>query len=146
MTREHTLPNWPELPDGFDPSAIIDRREGVRVGAIAFVYDEHHRTYRRDEAGRGVGGPVERFKYRAMLVSGETKVSWLLQAHAGAWAMARKVPKRDLSKVFGLADVNDALWLDANCFAVARAVERVKDRRTLEGVTALIGFEPKEPL
>lgn len=126
------LPPWPQMPEGwdFDPTAIVARRTtSLFIGAIVFVHTQN-RVYRKKWNGSyhaGFGGPVERYCYEPRKVAGETRVSWLLARsdgqHEAHW---EKVPKRDLSKVFGRDDVEDALWIGENQHKIARAVSDLR--------------------
>jgi hypothetical protein len=143
------LPPWPQMPEGwdFDPTAIVPRRTSTLfIGAIVFVHTDD-RTYRRDATGKAHGGPVERFKYKPRKIAGETRVSWLLTWRDGALPEHMdKVPKRDVSKIYGRDDVEDALWIGANQHKISRAVGDLRDRGLktrvqLEAIAQIVGIE-----
>jgi hypothetical protein len=146
------LPPWPQMPAGwdFDVTAIVPRRtSALFVGAIVFVHTSN-RVYRKRWNGTyhaGVGGPVERYTYEVRKIAGETRVSWLLAAYNGAdLDRCYKVPKRDLSKIYGRDDVEDALWIGSHQHKIARAVGDLRDRglktrAQLEAIAQILGME-----
>jgi hypothetical protein len=140
------LPPWPQMPAEWDATAIVPRRtSALFVGALVFVKTET-RVYRKRRPGYGSGGPIERYCYQVRKIADETRVSWLL----AAWDKARpdtldKVPKRDLSKIYGRDDVEDALWIGDHQHKISRAVgdlrgRDLKTRIQLEAIAQILGI------
>lgn len=149
---EAPLPPWPDLPEGFDfdPTSIVPRRTSTLfIGAIVFVRTEDYRVYRRTWNGKyyaAVGGPLARYRFRPRKIAGETRVSWLLNAYN--WSTldhAEKVPKRDLSTIYGRDDGEDVLWCGENQRKIADAVNKLaagrKTRTQLEAIAQMVGVE-----
>jgi hypothetical protein len=143
------------MPDGwdFDPTAIVPRRTTpLFVGAIVFVKTDD-RVYRRRWNGRyyvAHGGPVARYYFKPRKIVGETRVSWLIVGES--WQsrhQSDKVPKRDLSSIYGRDDVEDVLWIGANQFKIAEVVrdwresDPAKARWRLEAIAQIMGVETK---
>ncbi|MGY3588015.1 hypothetical protein [Bradyrhizobium sp. USDA 4350] len=141
------LPPWPRMPDGWDEAAIVPRRAApLSIGAIVFVLTDT-RVYARKPGALSSGGPIERYRYEPRMIGGETRASWLLTSWSGPFHPDRadKVPKRDLSKVFGLDDVEDALWICAHQYKIAGAVGALRcpdqaRRAALEQIAQILGM------
>jgi hypothetical protein len=124
------LPPWPRMPDGWSDAAIVPRRTSpLSIGAIVFVLTDT-RVYRKAAgATYGTGGPIERYRYEVRKIVGETRVSWLLASYdRQVGVLCDKVPKRDLSKIYGRDDVEDVLWIGAHQHKIARAVGDLRGR------------------
>lgn len=129
------LPPWPVYRRQ-DPSRAVRRRSEIGVGSVVFVRDINNRVY------GGPGGRMsERHTFVAREVVGETKVSWLV----GWSSNYAKYPKKDPAGVYGLDDVEDALWIDTFAWRIGDAVKRHRSADDLKTIAKLIGFEP-EPI
>lgn len=134
MTQLKQLPPWPEYR-GRDPSKAVRRRAEISIGSIVFVRDINYRVY----GGEGHGRMSERHTFVARDVVGETKVSWLV-----GWPnQSFKVSKKDPRNVYGLDDVEDALWVDTYAWRIADALRRHTNADDLRAIAKMIGFEPE---
>lgn len=123
---------WPDY-GSLDPSKAVRRRSEIAVGSVVFVHDQNHRVYTDRN-----GGPNPRYHYRPERVIGETSRSWLV----GWGHRPDKHPKADPCGLYGLDDVEDALWVSTQRYRIARAIEVIRDADMLRAVAKLIDFEP----
>jgi hypothetical protein len=134
------LPTWP-WRHGDPRGNIPDRRGNAKVGDYVLVFDVNNRVY-RTRGGRnnfGGGGPVPRYHYVPMLVTGETSRSWLVGHSINS---ATKYSKKEPG-FFGLLDVDDALWVSNHRHRLSRHLEQIRTPDTLRKVAELIGYQPE---
>lgn len=130
---ETKAPIWPDY-GSLDASKAVRRRADISVGAVVFVHDVNRRVY----TGKN-SGPNPRYHFRPERVVGETKRSWLV----GVAFRPDKHPKASPSGLYGLDDVEDALWADSYAYHIGSRVGRLRDPEMLRAIAKLIGFEPE---
>ena len=130
-----TEPAWP-VWGSLNPAKAIRRRGDIYVGCVVFTCDGNRRVYYG--GGRGNSNLSARHFYSPMEVFGETRVSWLV----GYAYSPMKVPKRDPASVFGLDDVEDALWASTYRQRIGSAVLYCRDAEKLRQIASLIGWKP----
>lgn len=85
----------------------------------------------------GVGSPVFRYKFMPEYVVGETKLSWLV----GRGPKPQKFPKKGTFNLYGLDDVEDAVWADQHQFRIRDAVGHLRDLEKLKQIADLVGYK-----
>lgn len=126
------LPPWPWIRrQDHEGKPICERRGDIAVGLLVFAYDVNERVYLKPD-----GGAIERYHYVPRLVVSETRVSWVLDN-------GRKVPKKDLSGVFGLLDVDDAIWERQHWHRIGDKLRTVGADKLRE-VAKIIGYEAED--
>lgn len=109
----------------------------LAVGSIVWRFDPNHRVYKRDARGYGIGGPIYREHFRAILIADETRVSWVL-------ADGSKINKRTLAGIYPTeADVERDCWLHEHRHHVVRLVERC-DYDQLRAIAGIVGYVPAD--
>src|SRR5436305_1541402 len=105
FTKE-TLPAWPYMPFDHNGEPIAPRAADIRVGTVAFFEDQNQRVYLADKPGDLGAKLLRRYHWRALVVTGETRLSWLCGVGRGCY----KFPKK-AGTLIGKLDVEDQLWL-----------------------------------
>ena len=108
----------------------------IGLGETVYIYDGNRRRY--DERGR----IIERECYAPLVVTGETKVSWVLENNV---KVNKKTPG---NAVLDAAGVERVMWMRANVHGIADAVRRVnvyseEGYDLMRQIASLVGYEPK---
>jgi hypothetical protein len=139
------LPPWPILRDGWEAVPMVRRRLGAAVGTIVFVKTED-RIYVRDAKGT-TGSPLARYTFAARKIATDTRVSFCLESYPGERPeYMTKVPKRDLSSIYGADDVEDALWIGGgNAYKIAQAVQGCRNVASLMLISEILRLNISPP-
>jgi len=131
--RETPAPVWPRW-GSLDPAKAVRRRAEIVVGSVVLIYDLNNRVYLNRSSG-----PDPRHHFVAREVVGETTRSWLV-----GWSNGRsdKHPKSDPGGLYGLDDVEDALWVREHSYRLGQRVGQIRDAEVLRAIAKLAGFEP----
>lgn len=130
--REDQAPDWPRW-GSLDPSKAANRRSEIAVGKVVFVHDVNSRVYTRRN-----GGPDYRHQFVPREVVGETSRSWLV-----GWSHRYgKHPKADPQWLFGLEDVEDAIWRNQHAYRIGQHVGSIRDVDLLRKIAEITGFKP----
>jgi hypothetical protein len=122
----------------------------VGVGSTVWIFDENRRVYAKGEMMAGKlwpsGPPIWREHWRPVTITGETRVSWLLEGYYG-----RKISKRDLAAgtVRGVltseADLDAACYVHEHASKIGDRVGRIsggqKAAEALRQIAALVGYD-----
>ncbi len=112
--------------------------EPIGIGSTIWIFDENHRVYHKDTAGRSEGGPIYREHWRPVVITGETSRSWIIGSR---WDL--KIPKHGPhpAACFTEAEMNDYCWANDYRSKVVRCVERC-DAAKLRQIAAIVGYTP----
>lgn len=130
--RESRTPGWPRWGT-LEPSKVVRRRGEIAVGSMVFVRDENSRVYLDQNSS-----PEPRHFFVPREVLGETSRSWLV----GYAFSPDKHPKSAPIGLYGLDDVEDALWVQTHARRLADRVRSLKDADLLRAIAKIAGFEP----
>ena len=114
----------------------------MKVGDTVYVYDPNRREYARDAQGRAIGGALYRGHFVETVITGETRVSWIVERFKAKY---KKKPAYPTAGCLTMDRVNDLVWKDSHRYKIARVVERLSDVAVLKQVAALIGYEEAAP-
>lgn len=128
-------PDWPRW-GSHDPELAVQRRTEIKVGAVVFTHNVNRRVY--FGGTRGNERISERHHFQPEMIIGETRVSWLI----GPEWRPTKYPKRDPSGLYGLADIEDRLWVESYAYRLSDAVRRCGDAEKMRQIARMVGFEP----
>lgn len=132
MTGVRDRAAWPAW-GSFDPQRAVRRRGEIAIGKVVFVYDANNRVYMNRSSG-----PDYRHHFVPREVIGETARSWLV-----GWVhRPDKHPKADPKLLFGLDDVEDAVWRNHHAYRIAQHVGSICDPDTLRRIAELTGYAP----
>jgi len=126
----------------------------VAVGSTVWIFDANRRVYADKKLGNGKlwpsGPPIWREHWRQHVITGETRVSWLVADYVGD-RHPRKISKRDLAagKVRGVLtserDLDAACYVNEHAHAVADRVSRLaggeQAAAVLRQIAALVGYD-----
>ncbi len=109
--------------------------EKIGVGSTVWVFDENRRVYEKDANGRAQGGPIWIKHWEPQVITGETRVSWLV----GRWL---KFPKNGApGKVaFSWEEVKEREWVAVHRYGIERCVNSCRDPQALRQIAALVGY------
>lgn len=127
--REIAWPRWGSL----EPSKAVRRRSEIIVGCVVFIYDVNTRVYPNRSAG-----PAPRHFFVPREVIGETSRSWVV----GWPGRGDKHPKAAPAWLYGLDDVEDALWVNEHSYRLSQHISRIKDADQLREIARMTGFKP----
>lgn len=130
--REDHAPTWPRW-GSLEPSKAVRRRAEISVGSVVLIHDVNNRVYLQRN-----GGPDARHFFVPREVIGETSRSWLV----GWPGRADKHPKASPAGLYGLDDVEDALWVREHSYRLGQHIGRINDADLLRQIAKLAGFEP----
>jgi hypothetical protein len=113
------------------------------IGETLYTHDTNRRKYVDDGNGCQVADPS--FHWRAHTVTGENKVSWILDN--GEYKADKKTLElRGIREFYGLshraytqADMEDALWMSQHYARILDAVRRA-DVGKLREIAAILGL------
>lgn len=125
------LPAWPRYLDEHKGKPVCERVADLAVGTVIFQRDENTRIYERHPDG--FGRSIERYHYVPVLVTGETRVSWVLGNGA-------KIKKSEPRWVYGLADVEEEIWSRAHRWRIEAALAGASFLQ-LRQIAAIIGYD-----
>lgn len=126
------LPPWPRHHSATKGKPICNRRADIAVGMVIFRRDENERVYLRSGTFGG-SGSIERYHYVPALVTGETRISWIINGE-------HKVSKKDPRFLYGLADVEDELWRRTHRWRIEQALAAATVEQLRE-VGKIIGYD-----
>lgn len=108
----------------------------LHVGSTIWYFDINNRVYPPRIHGEINGGPIYREHWRSVVITGETRVSWI--SHYG-----KKAPKRGSHPgwAFTLAEVDDDCWVHGNRGQLTNEVMRCGDAEALRKIAAILGWE-----
>lgn len=130
------LPAWPDAyMSRLNPADIVQRRENISVGSVAFTFDRERRVY-----GPSGGGPNTLHMFRPARIIGETKASWLTGPDWRPTKHAKR-PREGMGGLYGLDDVHDAVFVEDHGWHIGDAVRTLRDADTLRKIAALAGYK-----
>ncbi|MBD3844234.1 hypothetical protein IED13_00890 [Bosea sp. SSUT16] len=130
--RETQAPAWPRW-GSLEPGKAVRRRSDIYVGCVVFIHDVNNRVYLRQHSG-----PDPRHFFVPREVIGETSRSWIV----GWSGRGEKHPKGAPVHLFGLDDVEDALWVSEHSYRLSQHISRIRDADLLRAIAKLAGFTP----
>jgi len=123
----------------------------LAVGSTLWIFDENRRVYPKEKLPNGQMcsfGPIWREHWQATVITGETRVSWLVR---GPNSRAGKISKRDLAAGTMRGVLSSERDLDAACvvqqhaYKIGQRVQRmaggVAAEHVLRQIAALVGYE-----
>lgn len=123
-----------------------DTRENIatiKIGDTIYRFDENSRVYQRDKTGRAIGGPIYAGYFKPYTITGETKMSWLIQRSAhleykiNKKTMLESVPGWHPMPWFTQRGYADNLWSVEHRQKIVEIVQRTPASRLREIATAV---------
>lgn len=118
----------------------------MKVGDHLWHFDRDRRIYRRDENNRPFGGPIYREHFVQYTITGETKLSWLVEA---THRVLFKINKKTLlasngaytaHSFFTDKGMEDNIWVGDNRYKISRLIERASADQLME-CAKILGFK-----
>jgi hypothetical protein len=140
VQAEGLLEDWPRLRGDQIGKPVAQTASDFAVGSVAFYLDGNNRTYKDGKLQR-------RHCYTPALITDETKQSWI--TGRAKWDKKtlgyRGDPFGIGSRLMGLAEALDHMWVSENRVRIARAVEGA-DAATLRAIDSILSAESPAPI
>lgn len=106
----------------------------LKIGDTIWLFDRERRVYAQDSSGRSFGAPIWREHWGPYVITGETRVSWVVRGDT-------KIPKRGGRYIaFSEEEVDQRCWVDENAYRLGLTVGMLKDYALLRQIAELVGM------
>ena len=128
----------------------------LAVGSTLWIFDQNRRVYAKEKLPPGKlwpsGPPIWREHWRPCVITGETRVSWVVDGHPST---AGKISKRDLAAgtlrgvLTSEADLDAACYVNEHAHKIAERVQRLaggeQAAAVLRQIATLVGYAGGTP-
>lgn len=116
----------------------------LSIGDTIYFCDSNIRVY-KDDLGHTTSAPNKRFMYSAVIIYGETKVSWKVR-YQGRDRTVNKKTGAIGGELYGLGqfaiptvtEVENAIFLDTNAYTISQQVLLCKNPDILRSIKAIL--------
>lgn len=117
----------------------------VKIGDTLYRFDQNRRRYRAGPDGRSSGPPIYSEHFEPLVITGETKQSWLCREGYGDAKVNKKTLRESNGGFayswFTKAQMEDNIWRHEHRHRIREMLDRA-DAATLRRVAEAIGYSP----
>ncbi len=110
------------------------------IGDTVWLFDSNNRQYTDDEGKPTKGGPWWPAHWTPYTITGETRVSWILNRRGGK-IRKKQEDVRIESPCWSEEEVQHRFWCQRNAWAIYNEVARCADIDTLMKIADLVGYK-----